>query len=91
MSVTGNKRKQIIQVVQYLDDRLRELDEEKEELKKYQQLDRQRKCLEYAIYDKDIHDAKQQLAKVVLLLHSVLRFGPFDWFEIYFVEEYLIL
>ncbi|XP_011090267.1 structural maintenance of chromosomes protein 3-like isoform X2 [Sesamum indicum] len=32
MQDTGNKRKQIIQVVQYLDDKLRELDEEKEEL-----------------------------------------------------------
>ncbi|KAH6774821.1 Structural maintenance of chromosomes family protein [Perilla frutescens var. frutescens] len=59
-----NKRKQIIQVVQYLDDRLRELDEEKEELKKYQQLDRQRKSLEYTIYEKELHDAKQQLAKI---------------------------
>ncbi|GFP97186.1 structural maintenance of chromosomes protein 3 [Phtheirospermum japonicum] len=59
----SNKRKQIIQVVQYLDDRLRELDEEKEELKKYQQLDRQRKSLEYTIYDKELHDAKQQLVK----------------------------
>ncbi|KAL7127032.1 hypothetical protein ABFS83_14G226900 [Erythranthe nasuta] len=64
MQETGNKRKQIIQVVQYLDDRLRELDEEKEELKKYQQLDRQRKSLEYAIYDKELHDAKQQLVKI---------------------------
>ncbi|CAA0841357.1 Structural maintenance of chromosomes protein 3 [Striga hermonthica] len=64
MQETGNKRKQIIQVVQYLDDRLRELDEEKEELKKYQQLDRQRKSLEYTIYDKELHDAKQQLIKI---------------------------
>ncbi|KAI3461220.1 hypothetical protein Pfo_017883 [Paulownia fortunei] len=64
MQETGNKRKQIIQVVQYLDDRLRELDEEKEELKKYQQLDRQRKSLEYTIYDKELHDAKQQLVKI---------------------------
>lgn len=64
MQETGNKRKQIIQVVQYLDDRLRELDEEKEELKKYQQLDRQRKSLEYTIYDKELHDAKQQLTKI---------------------------
>ncbi|KAG8371091.1 hypothetical protein BUALT_Bualt13G0050800 [Buddleja alternifolia] len=60
----GNKRKQIIQVVQYLDDRLRELDEEKEELKKYQQLDRQRKSLEYTIYDKELHDAKQKLVEI---------------------------
>ncbi|XP_051120276.1 structural maintenance of chromosomes protein 3 isoform X3 [Andrographis paniculata] len=64
MQETGNRRKQIIQVVQYLDDRLRELDEEKEELKKYQQLDRQRKSLEYVIYDKELHDAKEMLAKI---------------------------
>lgn len=60
----GNKRRQIIQVVQYLDERLKELDEEKEELRKYQQLDKQRKSLEYAIYDKELHDANQKLAEV---------------------------
>ena len=37
----------MIQVVQYLDERLKELDEEKEELRKYQQLDRLRKSVEY--------------------------------------------
>ncbi|GMP99181.1 hypothetical protein CsSME_00046757 [Camellia sinensis var. sinensis] len=60
----SNKRKQIIQVVQYLDERLRELDEEKEELRKYQQLDKQRKALDYTIFDKEIHDARQKLAEV---------------------------
>ncbi|KAB1226911.1 Structural maintenance of chromosomes protein 3 [Morella rubra] len=64
MQETGNKRKQIIQVVQYLDERLKELDEEKEELRKYQQLDKQRKSLEYTIYDKELHDARQKLAEV---------------------------
>ncbi|KAK4786498.1 hypothetical protein SAY86_003187 [Trapa natans] len=64
MQETGNKRKQIIQVVQYLDERLKELDEEKEELKKYQQLDKQRKSLEYTIYDKELHDARQKLAEI---------------------------
>lgn len=64
MHETGNKRKQIIQVVQYLDERLRELDEEKEELKKYQQLDKQRKALEYTIYDKEVHDAQQKLIEI---------------------------
>lgn len=63
-SQAGNKRKQIIQVVQYLDERLKELDEEKEELRKYQQLDRQRKSLEYTIYDKELHDARQKLGEV---------------------------
>lgn len=61
---SGNKRKQIIQVVQYLDERLRELDEEKEELKKYQQLDKQRRSLEYTIYEKELSEAKQKLEDV---------------------------
>lgn len=64
MQETGNKRNQIIQVVQYLDERLRELDEEKAELKKYQQLDKQRKSLEYTIYDKELNDAKKELVEV---------------------------
>ncbi|CAH8341807.1 unnamed protein product [Eruca vesicaria subsp. sativa] len=64
MQDTGNKRKQIIQVVQYLDERLRELDEEKEELRKYQQLDKQRKSLEYTIYDKELHDTREKLEEV---------------------------
>jgi structural maintenance of chromosome 3 (chondroitin sulfate proteoglycan 6) len=47
-----------------LDERLKELDEEKEELRKYQQLDKQRKSLEYTIYDKELQDARQKLAEV---------------------------
>ncbi|CAO2840950.1 unnamed protein product [Amaranthus hypochondriacus] len=64
MQETGNKRKQIIEVVKYLDERLKELDEEKEDLRKYQQLDKQRKSLEYTIYEKELQDARQKLAKV---------------------------
>ena len=44
----ANKRKQIDQVVHYLEERLREIDEE-EELKKYQQLEKQRRSLEYTV------------------------------------------
>ncbi|XP_026666016.2 structural maintenance of chromosomes protein 3 isoform X2 [Phoenix dactylifera] len=64
MQETGNKRKQIDQVVRYLEERLRELDEEKEELKKYQQLDKQRRSLEYTIFDKELHDARQKLGEI---------------------------
>ncbi|KAG6486834.1 hypothetical protein ZIOFF_055414 [Zingiber officinale] len=64
MQETGNKRKQIDQVVQYLEERLRELDEEKEELKKYQQLDKQRRSLEYTIYDKELSGVRQKLGEV---------------------------
>ncbi|KAL4188470.1 hypothetical protein AMTRI_Chr08g160350 [Amborella trichopoda] len=64
MQETSNKRKQIIQVVQYIEERLKELDEEKEELKQYQQLDKQRRSLEYAIFDKELHDARQKIVEV---------------------------
>ncbi|KAH7652121.1 Structural maintenance of chromosomes protein [Dioscorea alata] len=64
MQETGNKRKQIDQVVHYLEERLRELDEEKEELRKYQQLDKQRRSLEYTIFDKELQVARQNLNEV---------------------------
>ncbi|KAG6737619.1 hypothetical protein POTOM_059147 [Populus tomentosa] len=57
-------RKQIIQVVQYLDERLKEQYEEKRELRKYQQLDRQRNSLEYTIYDEELKGARQKLLEV---------------------------
>jgi hypothetical protein len=62
----ANKRKQIDQVVHYLEERLRELDEEKEELKKYQQLDKQKRSLEYTILDHELNDARNELASVSL-------------------------
>ncbi|RLN28890.1 structural maintenance of chromosomes protein 3 [Panicum miliaceum] len=62
MQDTANKRKQIDQVVRYLEERLRELDEEKEELKKYQQFDKQRRSLEYTILDHELNDARNELA-----------------------------
>lgn len=71
MQETGSKRRQIIEVVKYLDERLKELDEEKEDLRKYQQLDKQRKSLEYTIYDKELQDAQQRLAKVEEERHKV--------------------
>ncbi|AQK89008.1 Structural maintenance of chromosomes protein 3 [Zea mays] len=64
MTETANKRKQIDQVVHYLEERLRELDEEKEELKKYQQLDKQRRSLEYTILDHELNDARNELASM---------------------------
>lgn len=52
--------------MQHLEERLKELDEEKEELRRYQQLDKQRKSLEYTIYEKELEDAKKKLAEVML-------------------------
>jgi structural maintenance of chromosome 3 (chondroitin sulfate proteoglycan 6) len=46
---------------------LKDLDEEKEELGKYQHLDKQRKSLEYAIFNKEVQDAQKKLAKVIYI------------------------
>ncbi|XP_073262791.1 structural maintenance of chromosomes protein 3-like isoform X2 [Populus alba] len=59
-----NEIKQIITIVLYLDERLKERDEEKEEVRKYQQLNKQRKCLEHIIYDTELHDARQKLLEL---------------------------
>lgn len=72
---TENRRKQIIEVVQYIEERLKELDEEKEELKKYQQLDKQRRSLEYTIFEKELLDARQKLEEVE---HALLPFTGFN-------------
>ena len=53
----------ILQVAQ-LEERLAELDEEREELAKYRKVDKERRSLEYTIYDKDLHETRLNLEKV---------------------------
>jgi len=60
---TNHKRLKIQEVVAYIDERLNELDEEKEELRAYQQLDKDRRALEYTLYDKELKAAREDLSK----------------------------
>lgn len=53
MTETNNKRDKIDELLDYIKERLSELEEEKEELRGYQDKDRERRCLEYAYYHKD--------------------------------------
>ncbi|KAJ3670868.1 hypothetical protein LUZ60_008294 [Juncus effusus] len=64
MQETANKRKQIDQVVQYLEARLQELDAEKEELREYQKLDKQRRALEYTVLDHELNEARNALTRM---------------------------
>eukprot|EP00850_Spirogloea_muscicola_P014975 SM000111S18798 [mRNA] locus=s111:204108:212996:+ [translate_table: standard] len=64
MHDTEIRRKQIVDVVTYIEERLKELDEEKEELSKYQQLDKQRRSLEYTIFDKELTETKSKVDEV---------------------------
>lgn len=50
----------------YIEQRLEELEEEKEELKLYQEHDRRRRCLEYTIYSREQKDITEALEEVRL-------------------------
>jgi len=64
MTETNNKREKIDELLDYIKERLSELEEEKEELRGYQDKDRERRCLEYAYYHKEqvaVQDALEEL------------------------------
>ena len=52
--------------VQQLEERLAELEEERKELAKFQQIDKQRRSLEFAIYDKELAETRAKLEQVPL-------------------------
>lgn len=53
MTETNNKREKIDELLKYIQDRLSELEEEKEELRGYQEKDKERRCLEYTFYHRE--------------------------------------
>jgi structural maintenance of chromosome 3 (chondroitin sulfate proteoglycan 6) len=53
MQETRNKQNKIDELLAYIQERLAELEEEKEELRGYQEQDRDRRCLEYAFYHRE--------------------------------------
>ncbi|WBW72478.1 mitotic/meiotic cohesin complex ATPase subunit Psm3/Smc3 [Schizosaccharomyces osmophilus] len=55
MSETVLKSEKIDELLEYIEERLRELEEEKNELAAYHKKDNERRCLEYAIYSRE-HD-----------------------------------
>ena len=56
MNETNNKREKIDELLEYIKERLAELEEEKEELRDYQDKDKERRCLQYTI------DHREQVA-----------------------------
>ncbi|CAL8464327.1 g3862 [Coccomyxa elongata] len=61
---TDKRRHRILEVVQQLEERLAELEEERKELAKFQQIDKQRRSLEFAIYDKELAETRAKLEEV---------------------------
>ncbi|PYH95274.1 chromosome segregation protein SudA [Aspergillus ellipticus CBS 707.79] len=53
MHETNNKRSKIDELLDFINERLAELEEEKDELRSYQDKDKERRCLEYTIYSRE--------------------------------------
>lgn len=51
-----SKRSKISQLLDYINERLQSLEEEKEELKQFQSNDKERRCLEYALFSRDLSE-----------------------------------
>jgi structural maintenance of chromosome 3 (chondroitin sulfate proteoglycan 6) len=64
MTDTEQKRVKVAEVLKYIEERLAELEAEKEELEKYRQLDRERRAIEYAYYETQYNQTSHRLDAV---------------------------
>ncbi|GAA6014847.1 hypothetical protein JCM10207_002200 [Rhodosporidiobolus poonsookiae] len=64
MDETNAKRDKIKDLLTYIQERLDELEEEKEELKQFQTFDRQRRSLEYCIYQRELQEVADALDQI---------------------------
>lgn len=58
---TEGKREKINELLEYIEERLKTLEEEKEELKEYQKWDKMHRSLEFTIHDKELKDTRRKL------------------------------
>lgn len=61
---TKQKREKIDDLLTFINDRLSELEEEKEELKQFHTADRSRRSLEYSIYQRELKDIGEALETI---------------------------
>lgn len=64
MAETDSKRDKINDLLDYIDSRLAELEEEKEELREFQDKDKDRRCLEYALYQRELEEVGEALEEI---------------------------
>eukprot|EP00842_Homolaphlyctis_polyrhiza_P003525 jgi/Hompol1/4173/HPOL_003548-RA len=62
MEETKIKQTKIKELLNFINERLAELEKEKDELQRYQKAERERRCLEYAIHFKEQRDAHDALS-----------------------------
>ena len=71
---TNSKRSKIDELLDFINDRLSELEEEKDELRSYQEKDKERRCLEYTIYSRE----QQEISGVLESLEEQRQTGVED-------------
>jgi structural maintenance of chromosome 3 (chondroitin sulfate proteoglycan 6) len=64
MAETDAKRTKINELLEYIESRLTELEEEKEELREFQEKDKERRCLEYALYQRELEEVGEALEEI---------------------------
>ncbi|KAI1957518.1 Structural maintenance of chromosomes protein 3 [Ophidiomyces ophidiicola] len=64
MNETNNKISKIDELLDYINERLGELEEEKDELRNFQEKDRERRCLEYTIYSREQNEIAGALENI---------------------------
>ncbi|KAJ5108123.1 hypothetical protein N7456_004798 [Penicillium angulare] len=74
MQETNSKRSKIDELLDYINERLAELEEEKDELRNYQEKDKERRCLEYTIYSRE----QQEISNVLENLEEQRQHGVDD-------------
>ncbi|KAK3277828.1 Structural maintenance of chromosomes protein 3 [Cymbomonas tetramitiformis] len=70
ISETEGRQAQIEETIADIDSRLGELNEERDELVKYQELDKKRRSVEYTIYEKELSEARAKLEEVEQARHK---------------------
>jgi structural maintenance of chromosome 3 (chondroitin sulfate proteoglycan 6) len=64
MAETEGKKDKIIELLDFIETRLGELEEEKEELKEFQEKDKEKRCLEYALYQRELEEVAEALEDI---------------------------
>lgn len=70
MGETEEKRTKIDELLEYIQERLDELDAEQKELKEYYEKDKERRCLEYAIYYRQLQDVVALQEEVSVTIYA---------------------
>lgn len=64
MADSDAQRVEIIESIKFIEERLSDLEAEKEELKTFEKLDKERRLLEYTIFERELNEARVRLERI---------------------------